>query len=135
MGLKELNDRLQDPTCTEWFQGLFPRDSARNMRFSINFFTSIGLGGLTDSMREFLKDLPRILEEARKKAKDGGSSYSTSSGSETNSSSYTSSSSGTYSDTSSDRKSYSSDTSDDTASSYEEGEQPKASPPRKRKKH
>lgn len=25
--------------------GVFPRDSPRNMRFAINFFTSIGLGG------------------------------------------------------------------------------------------
>ena len=128
MGLKELNDRLQDPTCTEWFEGLFPKDSAKNMRFSINFFTSIGLGGLTDSMREFLKDLPRILEEARRKAEDSGSSSYSSSGDETRSS-YTSSG------TSSTSGSYSSGTSDDTASSsYEEGEQPKSSPPRKRKK-
>ena len=128
MGLKELNDRLQDPTCTEWFEGLFPKDSAKNMRFSINFFTSIGLGRLTDSMREFLKDLPRILEEARRKAEDSGSSSYSSSGDETRSS-YTSSG------TSSTSGSYSSGTSDDTASSsYEEGEQPKSSPPRKRKK-
>ena len=31
------------------------QDTPRNMRFSINFFTSIGLGGLTDDMREHLK--------------------------------------------------------------------------------
>lgn len=29
----------------DWFDGVFPKDSPRNMRFSINFFTSIGLGG------------------------------------------------------------------------------------------
>ena len=31
----------------EYFQGIFPRDNPRNTRFSINFFTSIGLGGVT----------------------------------------------------------------------------------------
>lgn len=28
-------------------EGLFPRDNPKNTRFAINFFTSIGLGGLT----------------------------------------------------------------------------------------
>ncbi len=30
-----------------YFEGLFPRDNPRNTRFAINFFTAIGLGGLT----------------------------------------------------------------------------------------
>ena len=55
MGLQSLNERLQDPDCALWFTGIFPKDSPRNMRFSINFFTSIGLGGLTDEMRAYLK--------------------------------------------------------------------------------
>lgn len=55
MGLQSLNDRLQDPDCSLWFHGIFPKDTPRNMRFSINFFTSIGLGGLTDKMRAYLK--------------------------------------------------------------------------------
>ena len=58
MGLAKLNARLQDPLCAAWFEGLFPRDSPRNMRFSINFFTSIGLGGLTDALRAHLKARP-----------------------------------------------------------------------------
>ncbi|KAH8050450.1 hypothetical protein JL722_11421 [Aureococcus anophagefferens] len=33
------------------FAGLFPRENPRDTRFSINFFTSIGLGGLTDALR------------------------------------------------------------------------------------
>jgi pre-mRNA-splicing factor CWC22 len=28
---------------------LFPRDCARNTQFAINFFTAIGLGGVTES--------------------------------------------------------------------------------------
>jgi hypothetical protein len=55
MGLAKLNGRLQDPLCAAWFEGLFPRDAPRSMRFSINFFTSIGLGGLTDALRAHLK--------------------------------------------------------------------------------
>ena len=61
MGLRALSARLDDPTCSHWFEGLFPKDSPRNMRFSINFFTSIGLGGLTDRMREVLKELPKLI--------------------------------------------------------------------------
>ena len=34
-------------TLVEYFEGIFPRDNPKNTRFSINFFTSIGLGGLT----------------------------------------------------------------------------------------
>uniref|UniRef100_A0A453KUP5 Uncharacterized protein n=1 Tax=Aegilops tauschii subsp. strangulata TaxID=200361 RepID=A0A453KUP5_AEGTS len=33
---------------------LFPTDSAKNTRFAINFFTAIGLGGVTESLREHL---------------------------------------------------------------------------------
>jgi pre-mRNA-splicing factor CWC22 len=65
MGLIELNNRLQDPKCAPWFTGIFPVDTPRNMRFAINFFTSIGLGGLTDAMREHLKNLPKLIMEQR----------------------------------------------------------------------
>lgn len=54
MGLERLNLRLQDPEYVENFQGIFPKDNAKNVRFSINFFTSIGLGAITEEMREFL---------------------------------------------------------------------------------
>uniref|UniRef100_T1JEJ7 MI domain-containing protein n=1 Tax=Strigamia maritima TaxID=126957 RepID=T1JEJ7_STRMM len=55
MGLPRLNERLKDASLQEAFDGLFPRDNPRNSRFAINFFTSIGLGGLTDELREHLK--------------------------------------------------------------------------------
>lgn len=47
MGLPKLNIRLNDPTLSSFYEGLFPRDHPKNTRFAINFFTSIGLGGLT----------------------------------------------------------------------------------------
>lgn len=55
LGIKKFNGRLQDPTLQTYFTGLFPKDNPRDTRFSINFFTSIGLGGLTDDLRDFLK--------------------------------------------------------------------------------
>ena len=30
-----------------YLEGVFPRDNPRDTRFAINFFTAIGLGGLT----------------------------------------------------------------------------------------
>ena len=38
-----------------FFEGLFPKDNPKNTRFAINFFTSIGLGGITDNLRDYLK--------------------------------------------------------------------------------
>ena len=54
------------------------QDTPRNMRFSINFFTSIGLGGLTDRMREHLKNLPRLIatQQAEQASSDSSSSSS-----------------------------------------------------------
>ena len=51
----QLNSRLQEDTMQVFFEGLFPKDNPKNTRFAVNFFTSIGLGGLTDDLREFLK--------------------------------------------------------------------------------
>ena len=52
LGLRKLNDRLQDPDMADSVQGVFPADSPRNMRFAINFFTSIGLGTLAMILAE-----------------------------------------------------------------------------------
>ena len=61
LGLRKLNERLSDPLMQESFDGIFPKDNPKNTRFAINFFTSIGLGGLTDSLREYLKNMPRMI--------------------------------------------------------------------------
>ena len=61
MGLRKLRDRMFDPFMEEPFSGLFPKDNLKNTRFSINFFTSIGLGALTDLMREHLAEQQAIL--------------------------------------------------------------------------
>ncbi|XP_036342266.1 pre-mRNA-splicing factor CWC22 homolog [Rhagoletis pomonella] len=61
MGLGKLNTKLKDNVLTESLTGLFPKDNPRNTRFAINFFTSIGLGGLTDELRQFLKNAPKSV--------------------------------------------------------------------------
>ena len=66
LGLQELVARLSEKNATEenlypYLQGLFPRDSIQNARFSVNYFTSIGLGALTEELRAFLKDAPKLM--------------------------------------------------------------------------
>lgn len=104
MGMARLKERFEttDPEVSEWFKGLFPRDNIRHVRYSINFFTAIGLGPLTDGMREFLKNAPKmIMEVAKPMASDSSSDSSSvlSSASSVSSSSYSSrtSSSSSYS--------------------------------------
>jgi pre-mRNA-splicing factor CWC22 len=75
---------------------VFPRDSVQNARFSINFFTSIGLGALTEDLRQFLKEAPKLLIEKKyaellAQAQAGSSSDSSSSDDESSSSSSSSS--------------------------------------------
>eukprot|EP00897_Mesotaenium_endlicherianum_P004531 jgi/Mesen1/4105/ME000216S03356 len=61
LGLRRLNESLAEPSMQACYAGVFPRDSPKNTRFAINFFTSIGLGGLTDGLREYLKDMPKLI--------------------------------------------------------------------------
>ncbi|KAJ4898310.1 MIF4G domain-containing protein / MA3 domain-containing protein [Raphanus sativus] len=57
LGIRVLNEKLQDPAMEETFEPIFPKDHPKNMRFSINFFTSIGLGGITEKPRQLLHQL------------------------------------------------------------------------------
>lgn len=108
MGLKSLNARMQDPELREYFQGVMPKDEPRNTRFSINFFTSISLGALTDDMREWLKNAPKT---APKRSRSSSSSSSSSGSSSSSSSSSSSDSSSRSSGSSSHSSSYSSSSS------------------------
>uniref|UniRef100_A0A4W4EGC3 Pre-mRNA-splicing factor CWC22 homolog n=1 Tax=Electrophorus electricus TaxID=8005 RepID=A0A4W4EGC3_ELEEL len=85
MGLPRLNERLKDTTLQPFFEGLFPRDNPRNTRFAINFFTSIGLGGLTDELREHLKNAPKMIMTQNQDVESSDSSSSSSSSSDTSS--------------------------------------------------
>ena len=55
MGLKTLAERFKDPEVKRGCEGMFPMDVPKNTRFAINYFTSIGLGVITEEMREYLK--------------------------------------------------------------------------------
>lgn len=55
MGLKTLTERFKDPEVKRGCEGMFPMDVPKNTRFAINYFTSIGLGAITEEMREYLK--------------------------------------------------------------------------------
>jgi len=59
LGIPKLQERLKDDILRPSFAGIFPMDNPRNTRFSINYFTSIGMGVLTEEMREHLKNLPK----------------------------------------------------------------------------
>ncbi|KAL1888672.1 pre-mRNA-splicing factor cwc22 [Ceratocystis pirilliformis] len=59
IGMKKLRERLSDPQMQQYYEGIFPRDTPRNVRFSINYFTSIGMGVLTEEMREYLLNMPK----------------------------------------------------------------------------
>ncbi|KAM9709212.1 pre-mRNA-splicing factor CWC22 homolog isoform 1-T1 [Menidia menidia] len=87
MGLPKLNQRLKDQTLQPFFEGLFPRDNPRNTRFAINFFTSIGLGGLTDELREHLKNAPKMIMTQTQEVESSDTSSSSSSSSSSDSSS------------------------------------------------
>jgi len=102
MGLRKLNERLTDEYLAANFSGLFPKDNPKNTRFAINFWTSIGLGGLTDGLREYLRMAPKLIMQ--QKALEGSSSSSVSSTS-TSSSSVSSSSSSSSLSSSSDSES------------------------------
>ncbi|MCJ1296046.1 pre-mRNA-splicing factor cwc22 [Xylographa carneopallida] len=86
LGMAKLQARLKDDVLRPSYAGIFPTDNARNTRFSINYFTSIGMGALTEEMREHLKNLPKPALPTLPAAKaesdsDSVSSYSSYTGS------------------------------------------------------
>ncbi|EGW08609.1 Pre-mRNA-splicing factor CWC22-like [Cricetulus griseus] len=119
MGLPKLNARLKDETLQPFFEGLLPRDNPRNTRFAINFFTSIGLGGLTDELREHLKNTPKVIVAQKpegEQKKPPLTSSSSASSSESDSSESDSDSSESSSDSSSEGSDSSSSSSQSSAS-------------------
>ncbi|KAG5437092.1 hypothetical protein PCANB_001213 [Pneumocystis canis] len=57
LGIHELDVRLKDPFLQESLSDMFPRNNPKNTRFAINYFTSIGLGMITVSLREHLETI------------------------------------------------------------------------------
>ncbi|KAF2254424.1 MIF4G-domain-containing protein [Trematosphaeria pertusa] len=86
LGNKVLVERLKEPMLQDSLTGIFPTDDQVKTRFSINFFTAIGMGVLTEGMREFLKNnapkpaaLPAPESESDSESVSSRSSYSYSS--------------------------------------------------------
>ncbi|XP_050235224.1 pre-mRNA-splicing factor cwc22-like [Mercurialis annua] len=70
LGISALNKRLTA------FHSIFPKDNPRNTRFSINFFTSIGLAGITQDLRCYLKNMQQhsdSVDRATSSESDTGS--------------------------------------------------------------
>ncbi|KAJ5893270.1 hypothetical protein N7495_004961 [Penicillium taxi] len=59
LGMPALHARFRDEILRPSFEGLFPTENTRHSRFSINYFTSIGMGALTEDMREHIKNMPK----------------------------------------------------------------------------
>ncbi|KAJ5574462.1 hypothetical protein VI817_005073 [Penicillium citrinum] len=80
LGLPGLQARFRDEILRPSFEGLFPTENPRHTRFSINYFTSIGMGILTEDMREHLKNMPKptvpALPAARASRSPSARSYS-----------------------------------------------------------
>jgi len=141
MGIATLVTRFEtdDPGAQLWYAELFPKDKPRSTRYAINFFTSIGLGPLTDGLREHLKNAPKLIKlqaerdaeralALKNEADDGssvGTSVSSSSTSTMESSSVSSSSTDgssssydSYDSSSGSSGSYTSYSSDESSLSY-----------------
>ncbi|KAI0700515.1 hypothetical protein C8T65DRAFT_811788 [Cerioporus squamosus] len=102
MGLKTVVERFKDPEVRMSCRGMFPMDNPKDTRFSINYFTSIGLGAITEDMREHLKNAPRLIMEQRRAMLEAESSSSDSDSSDDDSSDSSSDSDSDDSDSSSD---------------------------------
>lgn len=100
LGLQKLNAKFKDPFMASHYEGLFPKDNPKNTRFAINFFTSIGLGGLTDDLREWLRNAPKMIMQ-QKQVVESSSDSSSSDSSDSDSSDSDSSSSDSSSSSSS----------------------------------
>uniref|UniRef100_A0A0E0FAX9 MI domain-containing protein n=1 Tax=Oryza meridionalis TaxID=40149 RepID=A0A0E0FAX9_9ORYZ len=92
LGIRLLNEKLNDPNMQDSFDSIFPKDHPKNTRFSINFFTSIGLGGITETLREYLKNMPRLIMQQQKPASSESGSSDSGSASDSSSSELESSS-------------------------------------------
>ncbi|CAE7206080.1 Pre-mRNA-splicing factor cwc22 [Pyrenophora teres f. teres] len=84
LGQKAVVERFKDPMLQDSLTGIFPTDAddQSKTRFSINFFTAIGMGVLTENMREWLKNSapkPKPLPEPESDSEDDRSVSSRSS--------------------------------------------------------
>ncbi|MCE3050916.1 hypothetical protein HAX54_048510 [Datura stramonium] len=80
-GIRLLNKRLNNLTTRQSFESILPTNKPKDTRFAINFFTSIGLDGITKNLRGYLKNMSRLIMQEQKPVSrssetDGSSSES-----------------------------------------------------------
>ncbi|CAO1621602.1 unnamed protein product [Parajaminaea phylloscopi] len=97
LGMKTLVSRFAEPSMQESYANMLPQDNPKHTRFSVNFFTSIGLGALTEGMREHLKKIPLLLQQQREAALAAKAARADNSSDDSDSSSDLSDSSSSYS--------------------------------------
>lgn len=102
VGIVKVVERFKIPDMRPAFAGLFPTDNPKNTRFSINYFTSIGMGKVTEDMRTWLQNAPKMLAAQHAAMKAAEESSDSDSSSDLSSSDLSS----TESDTDSDTDSY-----------------------------
>lgn len=78
MGMGKLVERFKVADLRPAFAAMFPMDNPKNTRFAINYFTSIGLGKVTEDMRTYLQNAPKLLaaQHAAMKAAESSDSDS-----------------------------------------------------------
>lgn len=76
LGLQKLLARINEGYMQQSLEGIFPHKDAEHLRFSINYFTAINLGKLTDRMRESLDEMSRGRTRSRSSSGDRSGSGS-----------------------------------------------------------
>ncbi|QLL30222.1 hypothetical protein HG536_0A00390 [Torulaspora globosa] len=66
LGIDELANRFKEEYIQPFLVNLFPKEDTDNIRYSINYFTAIGLGVLTEDMRQRLDILQAEVQKIRK---------------------------------------------------------------------
>jgi pre-mRNA-splicing factor CWC22 len=92
MGIAKMVERFRIPDMRPAFAGMFPTDNPKNTRFAINYFTSIGMGKVTEDMRTWLQNAPKMLAAQHAALKAAESSSDSDSSSDISSSDLSSSS-------------------------------------------
>ncbi|OAF67897.1 Pre-mRNA-splicing factor CWC22 [Intoshia linei] len=87
-GTEVAKKRFSDPENASHFCNMFPRYESKHTRFAINFYTSIGLGPLTEDLRKHLLNIKKKAENIRESSSSSSSEeseYTDESGSSSNS--------------------------------------------------
>jgi pre-mRNA-splicing factor CWC22 len=93
LGAKKLHARMKDDELQPYVRGLFQEGNVKDMRFCINFFSAVGLGFLTEDLRERLSQMQAAGKSGLSLHAKAESSSSSDSDSDSDSSSSSSSSS------------------------------------------